>query len=370
MTIHSRVVLIATALLIPLSAAAQAPGQERPAGAPPPPSQDYGQTDRAREERLSVRLVLEGLDLRPGQTVLDIGAGRGYLTFPMAKALEGTGKVYATDVETDAVEHIRSVSQKEGLANVSPVRVSRERLDPFYREHTFDRVILSHVFEYLDHPVPYLQELRPSLRKGTGRLFVISPKPVAGLGDYQIRSLRAVLTVLRSRGATFPVFARLEPDQQAFVLKWDAKMEIPPQEQERLTAALRRLLEDPRLYADLSEYAYGTTEDSAALFRKLHMGDIELAKWLVTRLDAEGVFEKKWADLAEDERSDLMFLNQILLTATFPNGLLRRYNVGNRLLPYFEKRSILARMKAAGYDFLREHDTLHAHYFLEFGRAN
>ncbi len=315
-------------------------------------------------------LVLGGLDLRKNLTVLDIGAGQGYLTLPIARQLNGTGTVYATDVDSSSVEHLRAASQKQGLGNVSPVVVSRTGLDPFYLTHAYDRVLLAHVFEYLDHPVDYLRQLRPSLRKGTGRLFVISPKPVAGLSRFQLRSLRAVLAVLASNGPSFPVLARLDPELQSFALQWTAEKDVPPKYEDVLMGDLRRLLEDPKLYADLTDYYSRTAKDPNALIRKLHVADIELAKWLVARLDADGVFLKVPAELTEAERADLVFLNQILLTATFPSGLLRRYNVGNRLVPYLEKRSIVARLKAAGYDLIRDHDTLHAHYFLEFARSN
>jgi 2-polyprenyl-3-methyl-5-hydroxy-6-metoxy-1,4-benzoquinol methylase len=366
---NARVVLVAAALLVPLHVQAQS---RRPArrGAPQATNQDYGEEYRARETRLSVRLVIEGLDLQPEQTVLDVGAGGAYLTFPIARALEGTGTVFATDVAPSAVDHIRSRAQQEGLTNVSAVLVSAGPQETFYREHTFDRVVLSHIIEYLENPEAFVRALRPSLRKGSGRLFIISPKPVPDLSSYQIRSPRAILSVLASGGASFPPFARLDPALQAFLLKWDPKTNVPPEEQQRLTAALERLLEDPRLYADLSSYAYQKTHDTAALFRKLHQRDVELAKWLVTRLDARGTFEKQWANLAEDERSSLMFLNRILLTATFRDGLVRIYNVGNRMLPFLEEPSLVARMKAAGYELVRAHGTLHSHYFLEFRRGD
>jgi ubiquinone/menaquinone biosynthesis C-methylase UbiE len=368
---HARTLLIATVPFwpLPMASGAETPGPARTAGVRPSADPDYFQTDRAREQRLSVALVLEGLDLRPNQTVLDLGAGRGYLTLPIAKTLGGTGTVYATDIDAGSVEHLRAVSQREGLTNVAPVLISQGPLDRVYHEHTFDRMVLSHVFEYLDHPVAFLQELRPSLRKGTGRLFVIAPKPVPALSPYHFRSVRAILTVLVSTDATFPIRARLDPDLQAFAHKWNVKNDVPDKYQDLLVNDLKRMLEDPRLYADLSNYYSRPANDRAALFRKLHMEDLELAKWLVVRLDADGAFDKKPADLTETERSGLTFLNQILLTAVFPNGLVRRYNVGNRFMPYLEKRSILARMKAAGYEFLREHDTLHAHFFLEFGRG-
>src|SRR5688572_22080279 len=42
--------------------------------------------------------VLKALDLKPGETIADIGAGTGYFTFRLAHHVGDKGKVYAVDV--------------------------------------------------------------------------------------------------------------------------------------------------------------------------------------------------------------------------------------------------------------------------------
>src|SRR5262245_8739409 len=41
--------------------------------------------------------VLDALDIRPGMTVADIGAGNGYFTLRLARRVKDTGKVLAVD---------------------------------------------------------------------------------------------------------------------------------------------------------------------------------------------------------------------------------------------------------------------------------
>ena len=53
-------------------------------------------TERMDEERPD--LVLNALDLKPGMTVADIGAGTGYYTWRIAQRIGAAGTVYAVDV--------------------------------------------------------------------------------------------------------------------------------------------------------------------------------------------------------------------------------------------------------------------------------
>jgi ubiquinone/menaquinone biosynthesis C-methylase UbiE len=50
--------------------------------------------------------VIATLALAPGQQVADIGAGGGYFTLPLAKAVGETGRVFAVDVEADMVKYV------------------------------------------------------------------------------------------------------------------------------------------------------------------------------------------------------------------------------------------------------------------------
>src|SRR5205085_4673993 len=55
--------------------------------------------EREAEEAPSKLLRL--LKLKPGMTLADIGAGSGYLTFPMARMVAPGGKVYAVDIQPE-----------------------------------------------------------------------------------------------------------------------------------------------------------------------------------------------------------------------------------------------------------------------------
>ena len=53
------------------------------------------------------------LSVTPGKAVADIGAGSGWFTVRAAKRVTATGKVYAVDINPEAVAYIQKRAQKD-----------------------------------------------------------------------------------------------------------------------------------------------------------------------------------------------------------------------------------------------------------------
>ncbi|HQU29487.1 MAG TPA: class I SAM-dependent methyltransferase, partial [Nitrospirales bacterium] len=58
-----------------------------------------------RDEYQQPAKVMEALNLTPGMVVADVGAGSGYFTRRIAKAVGETGKVLAIDVEQNMLDY-------------------------------------------------------------------------------------------------------------------------------------------------------------------------------------------------------------------------------------------------------------------------
>ena len=62
---------------------------------------------KSSERFLHKEIILQELDILPGQTILDAGCGNGYMSKEFAKVLNNTGKIYALDPDAGAIEVLK-----------------------------------------------------------------------------------------------------------------------------------------------------------------------------------------------------------------------------------------------------------------------
>ncbi|PSR23545.1 MAG: methyltransferase type 11 [Sulfobacillus acidophilus] len=65
--------------------------------------------------------VLEALNATPGAVVADVGAGLGWLTFPLAVAVGANGRVLAIDPSVDGIQAIQARARQEELAQIETI---------------------------------------------------------------------------------------------------------------------------------------------------------------------------------------------------------------------------------------------------------
>ena len=123
--------------------------------------------DPSRAEWQKPDEVLRVLAPRRGQVVCDIGAGPGYFTFPVARAVGDAGHVYAVDVEPRILEALRKRLRKSRLRNVTPVLALED--DPLVPTTSCDLILVVDTYHHFPDGPAYLRRLARSLRPG-GRL--------------------------------------------------------------------------------------------------------------------------------------------------------------------------------------------------------
>lgn len=123
-----------------------------------------------REAEESVSLLIRSLELKPGQSVLDLGAGSGTLTFPIARQIAPKGKVYAVDIQPEMLAIIRRRMREYRISNIVPVLGAEA--DPKVPPSSMDLILLVDVYHELSLPYEMTRAMVRALKPG-GRLALV-----------------------------------------------------------------------------------------------------------------------------------------------------------------------------------------------------
>jgi SAM-dependent methyltransferase len=146
-----------------------------------------------REAEEAPDRVLAALELQPGLVVADLGAGTGYYTRRLARAVGPAGRVYAVDIQAEMLEHLRRHLAAGGLSNV--VTVLGTETDPRLPVAGVDLVLMVDVYHELAWPHEMLAALCRALKPGGRLVFVeyraedpaVPIKPLHKMTEAQIR---------------------------------------------------------------------------------------------------------------------------------------------------------------------------------------
>jgi predicted methyltransferase len=129
--------------------------------------------DEARREAWqNVPAVFEALGVAPGGKVADIGAGGGFFTVRLARAVGPSGRVLAVEISERALEGLRARVEAEGLANVDLVHGEPD--DPRLPEAALDAALIVNAYHEMEHYDAMLAQIRRAL-KPDGRLVIVEP---------------------------------------------------------------------------------------------------------------------------------------------------------------------------------------------------
>src|SRR5882672_492631 len=130
------------------------------------------QEEAAREGWQKVPEIFEAMAVRPGAIVADVGAGGGFFTVRLARAVGATGRVIAVDVSEPELERLRARLDREGLTNVETVR--GDAGDPHLGSASLDAAVIVNAYHEMVDYQAMLHQLRTAL-KPDGRLVIVEP---------------------------------------------------------------------------------------------------------------------------------------------------------------------------------------------------
>ena len=136
------------------------------------------------------------LELKPGMTVGDIGAGAGYHTVRLSRLLGPTGSVVAEDVTHN---YLMELARRVEMLKLTNVKLALgEPQDPRLPASSLDAAILVHMYHEIAQPYAFLYNLAPALKPGARVGIVDLERPTAEHGT-PIELLRCELAAVGYR---------------------------------------------------------------------------------------------------------------------------------------------------------------------------
>src|SRR5665213_802512 len=121
--------------------------------------------------------VLQALDLRPGNIVVDLGSGSGYFALKLSPIVGKQGQVLAVDIRKLSLSFLGIRALLSQKRNIRVVLSDED--DPRVPPGAVDAVLIANTFHELRDPKVILDHVSKSLRPG-GRLVIVDRGPRQG----------------------------------------------------------------------------------------------------------------------------------------------------------------------------------------------
>lgn len=157
------------------------------------------------------------LEIEPGMTVADIGAGTGYLLPRLVEAVGHEGSVLALDIEQGLVDHMNERIADAGWSNAEARLIAPD--DPGIAPGTVDRVIVLNTWHHIGDREAYTARIADGLTSG-GALYVVdfTLETERGPGVHHRLAPEAVVAEFEAGGLRASVVVDEElPDQYVVV---------------------------------------------------------------------------------------------------------------------------------------------------------
>jgi len=113
--------------------------------------------------------VLDKMNIKPGDTVLDIGTGTGYFAIPALEKVSPRGKVIGTDISSEMLELFKQ-KLPEIPNNMELILTEAEKIN--LPDNVADKILLAFLFHEIHNRTVFIEELK-RLIKNEGELTVV-----------------------------------------------------------------------------------------------------------------------------------------------------------------------------------------------------
>ncbi len=212
-------------------------------------SRGMERSEKQRERWQRVSDVFEAMGVEEGSRVADVGAGTGFFTVRLAKAVGPTGRVYAVDIDKKRLKTIRKRMKKGKLTNIEVIRGKTD--NPNLPPNTLDAILLTNAYHHLDEYQSMLAHMRRAL-KPDGRMVIIdytrlenseTPRKKSRKEQTENHEIRSELVQEDLQEAGFEIADRHDSFIRLVTLEW--MIVAPPTSFEEYGTTTPVVLRDP-----------------------------------------------------------------------------------------------------------------------------
>lgn len=109
--------------------------------------------------------LMQKIGVRNQQIVLDYGCGPGMFSIACASIVGMNGKVYALDVRSHVLEHLKESASIKGLHNIETMLIDKSNISIILADESIDVILLYDVLQEIDNKSGLLKELYRILRQ-------------------------------------------------------------------------------------------------------------------------------------------------------------------------------------------------------------
>ena len=172
----------------------------------------------SRESEEKPSAVIEALNLQPTDTVADIGAGSGYLSFRIAEKVP-QGKVYAVDVQPEMLNIIDFLSQENPSLPVTPILGSET--SPNLETSSINLALMVDAYHEFTYPQEMMEGIVKAL-KPKGRVVLVEYRkenPLIAIKAVHKMTQRQVKKEMKAVGLEWVTTEEFLPQQHYLVFE-------------------------------------------------------------------------------------------------------------------------------------------------------
>lgn len=123
-----------------------------------------------RDQWMRVSTLMEFAEVGEGDQVADVGCHEGYLTFHLSKKVGVLGKVFAVDVVSSRLDHVKALAKEKRIGNIKVVLGDYD--NPNLPVGQLDAVFVVDTYHEIEDYLEVLSHIKTAL-KPRGRLLIL-----------------------------------------------------------------------------------------------------------------------------------------------------------------------------------------------------